>query len=146
MLASGSGLKVGEKAIIISPTYTSKISKCVEFWYFMSGKHSGSLKVYAKVNTTRLLLWSRSSNHGNIWSLAQVTVRNLGTFNVEIEAVIEEESANIAIDDFGMFDGDCPKTGKTPHLISPFLSSSISSFNISMTRHRILLIAPVFQI
>lgn len=112
MLASGSNYKPGGNAVIISPTYTSKISKCIEFWYYMTRENSGALNVYSAINGTRMKLWSRNGNQGSVWSLAQMTVRTKGAFHVEIEAVTDRNVVDVSIDDFGLFEGECPKPGK----------------------------------
>ena len=113
MLASGHDRKYGDKAIIYrSQNYSSETGRCLEFWYYMSGGNPGSLNIYVSTGKSRLKVWSRSGNQGDSWSLAKATVRKSGTFNLEFEAVIDEQSAFIAIDDFAIYHGDCPKSGK----------------------------------
>ena len=41
--------KQGDKARLMSPTYTDNSAICVQFWYHMYGNGIGTLNVYAQV-------------------------------------------------------------------------------------------------
>lgn len=103
----------GDNAILVSPQYKSTGGKCANFWYHMYGSQIGQLKVYLKTQVSKQLLWSRRHAQGNFWSLAQVKIDFSGTFHLEFEAITDKGSqGNIAIDDFSLTEGQCPKAGK----------------------------------
>ena len=78
----------------------------------MSKEKAGSLYVSAVVNETQMKLWGRSGKQGDVWSLGQMTVHLSGNFHIEIEAIADSTAIDISIDDFGLFEGECPKPGK----------------------------------
>ncbi|XP_036360425.1 MAM and LDL-receptor class A domain-containing protein 1-like isoform X2 [Octopus sinensis] len=102
----------GDNAILQSPEYKSTGGKCANFWYHMYGSQIGQLKVHLKTPVSKQLLWKRHHAQGNFWSLAQVKIAFSGTFHLEFEAITEKGSqGNIAIDDFSLTEGQCPKAG-----------------------------------
>ena len=77
--------KQGDKARLISPAYKSLTTgKCFQFWYHMYGKDIGSLNVYTKTksSSTKNLVWNRSGDRGNLWKVAQFTVKGTADFQV----------------------------------------------------------------
>ena len=80
----------GQKARLISPSYKSLPSgRCFQFWYHMYGKDIGTLNVYTKTKTsssTNNLVWSRSGDRGNVWKVAQFTVK--GTIDFQVSTLI----------------------------------------------------------
>ena len=76
--------KQGDKARFISPSYKSLPSgKCFQFWYHMYGQDIGTLNVYTKTaSSTRSLAWTRTGNRGNMWKIAQFTVKGTADFQV----------------------------------------------------------------
>lgn len=66
-----------DNARLISTTYTFKGRQCVTFWYHMYGSNIGTLNVYAKRgNRLGAPQWTKSTDQGNKWNKAQVTINN----------------------------------------------------------------------
>jgi hypothetical protein len=66
--------------------------RCLEFWYHMYGRDIGQLNVYVNLNTSdnnsRILLWSRGANVGDVWRKAHVATEFQVPFRVIFEGVI----------------------------------------------------------
>ena len=75
-IETSSPQKLGDKARLLSPKYTKTTGKCLRFWYHMYGVGIGTLNVRVKRmlfgRPFYFLRWSRSSDHGNLWRVAQV--------------------------------------------------------------------------
>ena len=50
--------KQGQKARLLSPSYTDNSDICVQFWYHMYGDGIGTLNVYAQVSIRLCLMRS----------------------------------------------------------------------------------------
>ena len=76
----------GHKAWLVSPQYKSTNGRCLQFWYHMYGTTIGGLNVLFLQNGTRTSpIWSLSGNQGNLWRMAQVTLKNLVDFKVSVQ-------------------------------------------------------------
>ncbi|XP_070566390.1 MAM and LDL-receptor class A domain-containing protein 1-like [Ptychodera flava] len=101
---------MGDKARYWSPTYTPLANKqCLQFFYNNDGEDIATLNVYTAVNgNLGQVLWSRNSQQGDGWIIAQVTVSSGSDFQIVFEAVLgTATSGYLAIDDFSMADGEC---------------------------------------
>ena len=75
----------GHKAWLISSQFKSTNGRCLQFWYHMYGATIGTLNVLLLQNNTRSSpIWSLSSNQGNMWRIAQVTLRSLADYSVSV--------------------------------------------------------------
>ena len=73
----------GHKAWLVSPPFKSTNGRCLQFWYHMYGSTIGTLNVLLLQNKTRSSpIWSLSSNQGDIWRVAQVTLNSAVDFSV----------------------------------------------------------------
>lgn len=101
-----------EKVNFTSTTITKRGELCLVFWYYMFGKHMGSLNVYYESDTGHSVkLFSKSNNQGQRWHSAHIDINVGMNFKVAIEGTrgngIESE---IAIDDIILLSGDCKGT------------------------------------
>jgi hypothetical protein len=72
----------GQKAGLISPQAPAG-TYCLTFWYHMYGSQMGTLRVFARQgNNKGTPIWSRASNQGNQWTVAQVTVTTQAAWSV----------------------------------------------------------------
>ncbi|XP_071508579.1 MAM and LDL-receptor class A domain-containing protein 1-like [Diadema antillarum] len=102
---------------MISPAESASKAQCVQFYYFMLGEHMGSIRVYARANTSSTLgspLWERSGEQGKQWYRGVATVPKMSSDQFA-EVVFEAEigsgvRSDIAIDDIEVINanGDCP--------------------------------------
>eukprot|EP00794_Sanderia_malayensis_P017044 gene17044-18759_t len=102
----------GDKARFVSPTRQPTTGSCFIFWYHMYGSTIGSLTLYSQVNGGRNQLWSKSGNQGNLWRVAQQTIRSTSNYQLVFEGVAGSSyTGDIAVDDFRVMDGVCPSPG-----------------------------------
>lgn len=119
---SGTGRRIGEKAWFVSDILKPLTSGCLKFWYHMYGAGIGKLNVYQQLfGSQRLaLLWSSSSNHGNVWLSAQVAVRSSQEFTLTFEGVYGGNyTGDIAIDDVVFQRVGCSQTPPTTPTVFP---------------------------
>lgn len=75
----------GHKAWLVSPQFKSTNGRCLQFWYHMYGPTIGTLNVLLLQNSTRSSpIWTLSSNQGNMWRIAQVTLNSPVDFSVSV--------------------------------------------------------------
>ena len=75
----------GHKAWLVSPQFKSTNGRCLQFWYHMYGATIGTLNVLLLQNKTRSSpIWSLSSSQGNLWRIAQVTLKSPADFSVSV--------------------------------------------------------------
>lgn len=102
----------GDRAKVISPRYYGYGEQCIEFYYHMFGYHVGILKVYTVVpGQDAVPMWRAFGNQGDVWTVARIPVpekeANKG-YQVVFEVTIGfGNEADIAVDDFRVFDGPC---------------------------------------
>ena len=102
--------KTGDNAILESTLLfaTPSFGTCMEFWYNMNGRDTGTLAVYLNVTESRSLKWQRSGNKGEEWHNAQLSLRSSRSFRVQIEAIRGTDyRSDIAIDDIDFIDKEC---------------------------------------
>ena len=64
----------GDRAHLVSQTFTPTQSRCVTFWYHMNGANIGTLNVVVKVPSGNYTAWTLSGDHGDKWIYAQAPV------------------------------------------------------------------------
>ncbi|XP_067932933.1 MAM and LDL-receptor class A domain-containing protein 1-like [Watersipora subatra] len=109
LIADVSYKKNGDKASLISPTYTKLSSTaCLSFWYHMWGDDMGSLEVFLKTSSRKTKVYTIWGNQGNQWKQFSMTLDLAGsqTFQIELVATVRHSKGNyadplgdIAIDD-----------------------------------------------
>ena len=67
-----SSMNAGDRTQLVSSRQTPSKDRCMTFYYHMFGAHVNTLNIYR--DTT--LIWSRSTNQGNVWRKGQVTLRS----------------------------------------------------------------------
>ena len=84
--------KFGDKGRLVSVVEQPAYGRCLEFWYHMYGRDIGQLNVYININSSdnnsRILLWSRGANVGDVWRKAHVSTEYTVPFHVIFEGVI----------------------------------------------------------
>ncbi|XP_030832892.1 MAM and LDL-receptor class A domain-containing protein 1 [Strongylocentrotus purpuratus] len=104
------------RARIISPPRDATQTQCIQFYYYMYGDDTGSLKVYVRRNDSTVLgdaAYTRTGQQGKGWyrGLVDLGSDNGNFLELIFEARIGEgQLADIAIDDVAVFDEDgaCP--------------------------------------
>ncbi|GFN85250.1 MAM and LDL-receptor class a domain-containing protein 2-like [Plakobranchus ocellatus] len=101
----------GDKAILMSASVLpTKTDMCLHFWYHMFGLHIETLNVYLVTDRTNFTrIWTRSASQGNVWRLGQAPVSSNKIYQIAFEAVIDEFSGDIALDDISLVAGRCPR-------------------------------------
>lgn len=78
----------GHKAWFVSSPFKATNGRCLQFWYHMYGATIGALNVLLLQNKTRSSpIWSLSGNQGNLWRMAQVTLKSPMDFKVSVHRV-----------------------------------------------------------
>ena len=115
-IETSSPRKAGDRAILVSPTYTSTSPQCLRFWYHMFGQTIGRLVIHQRDygSSTVQELWMRSGDHGDIWRQGHVTAQSHGSnpFTLEIVGYRgNSDSGDLAIDDVELLSGPCQPQG-----------------------------------
>ncbi|XP_077592649.1 MAM and LDL-receptor class A domain-containing protein 1 [Stigmatopora nigra] len=94
------GLK-GDKAHISSSQWKESSSICkLSFWYYISQKASGTIRLLVKTENAMWEVWSKTGHQGNQWNRAEVALRRLRNFRVIFEGVRSHDvSGGAALDD-----------------------------------------------
>ncbi|XP_019629874.1 PREDICTED: uncharacterized protein LOC109474104 [Branchiostoma belcheri] len=94
---------------------TELSGQCLEFYFHMLGRHSGTLKVYQQSvyenDTTEQLIWEVSGSHGDEWHRAAVSLKITNNFYIRFEAEVGGYYSNIAIDEVKTLDQPCTLAG-----------------------------------
>ncbi|XP_033756596.1 uncharacterized protein LOC117339229 [Pecten maximus] len=114
MYIEASGRRPGQTASLKSVKYRALTMQCVEFYYHMYGRTTGTLNVYTKtdsVEDTRSV-WRTHGNQGDVWLVARLAIpeqlARIG-YQVVFEAIIGRGyQGDMAIDDIKVTDGLCP--------------------------------------
>ncbi|XP_066300036.1 MAM and LDL-receptor class A domain-containing protein 1-like [Branchiostoma lanceolatum] len=105
----------GDIARLLSPAVTpggTRAGQCVEFWYHMYGNSVGTLNVYSRINGVDTSVWSKGSDQGNQWNLAQIGLTTSSVYQVVFEGITGTSfRGDIAIDDVQISDGLCGAQG-----------------------------------
>nr|XP_054607469.1 MAM and LDL-receptor class A domain-containing protein 1 isoform X2 [Nothobranchius furzeri] len=111
------GLK-GDKAHIKSSVWRESSAICkLSFWYYISHKATGTIRLLIKTENSLMEMWNKTGHQGNKWNRAEVPLRNLRRFEVIFEGIRSMDvSGGAALDDLEFIDcspgqvepGGCP--------------------------------------
>ncbi|KAH3785219.1 hypothetical protein DPMN_163304 [Dreissena polymorpha] len=113
MYIEASGRSKGHSARMWSPRYRGLQPQCIEFYYHMYGRQTGTLTVYSRLLTSEenVALWRVFGNQGNLWIKASVATTEetaRSGYQLIFEAVTDlGYEGDISIDDFSIRDGAC---------------------------------------
>ncbi|GFN85249.1 MAM and LDL-receptor class a domain-containing protein 1 [Plakobranchus ocellatus] len=101
-----------KKAQLLTPSHAPASSRCVVFYYSVTGRATGTLNVYLlKSNGTSpgLLRWSYTGITTSAWNYARVSIDSAAdSFKVVFEAVVGASSTGmVSIDDVVSQDSPC---------------------------------------
>uniref|UniRef100_A0AAY5KAR3 MAM domain-containing protein n=2 Tax=Esox lucius TaxID=8010 RepID=A0AAY5KAR3_ESOLU len=108
LLSPAQSQNQSSRAVVVSEWIQFKIkSTCLTVWYYMHGRNSGTLRLFARSGPTEQeLLFQTQSGQSN-WTLFSGAVQKSGPFQVLVEAE-SSDSGFIAVDDIIMTPGLCP--------------------------------------
>ncbi|KAM4543911.1 MAM and LDL-receptor class A domain-containing protein 1 [Fundulus diaphanus] len=111
------GLK-GDKAHISSSVWRESSAVCkLSFWYYLSHKTSGTIRLLIKTENSLIEMWNKTGHQGHRWNRAVVPLRKLRNFAVIFEGIRSRDvSGGAALDDLEYIDcapsavepGSCP--------------------------------------
>ncbi|XP_048584250.1 uncharacterized protein LOC5517652 isoform X2 [Nematostella vectensis] len=100
--------KPGEGASLVTDKIKGGRPSCIQFWYHMKGVQIGTLNIYALVNKSSSLLWTRSGHVGDLWMFGQVGYNGSENYQIVIEGVTGSGMrGDIAVDDFATSNTNC---------------------------------------
>ncbi|XP_061660532.1 MAM and LDL-receptor class A domain-containing protein 1 [Syngnathoides biaculeatus] len=107
------GLK-GDKAHISSSLWKESSSICkLSFWYYISHKASGTIRLLIKTENAMWEAWNKTGHQGNKWKRAEVPLRRLRNFRLTFEGVRwRDVSGGAALDDLEF--KDCAPSASEP--------------------------------
>ena len=92
-----------EIAQLFSPKYlpNTEIQSCISFWYYMSGKSNGLLKLvlksYLSYSKEMLVIDSNFGDLGNTWRYAHVTLPAMSTFWLLFEGSLKDPFTGLRV-------------------------------------------------
>ncbi|XP_056155204.1 MAM and LDL-receptor class A domain-containing protein 1 [Lampris incognitus] len=94
------GLK-GDKAHIRSSVWKESSAICkLSFWYYISHKATGTIRLLIKTENNLWEAWNKTGHQGNRWNRAEVPLRKLRDFEVIFEGIRSRDvSWGAALDD-----------------------------------------------
>ncbi|XP_057298293.1 MAM and LDL-receptor class A domain-containing protein 2-like isoform X2 [Hydractinia symbiolongicarpus] len=112
-IETSSPRRYGQKARMISQSYSKTSGQCFTFWYHIYGSSIGNVTLLQRVGQTDSPLWSRAASEGDKWYQALVTVRSrTSPFQLVFEGTVGKSyTGDIAIDDILLVDESCPAPG-----------------------------------
>ncbi|XP_061877595.1 MAM and LDL-receptor class A domain-containing protein 1 [Entelurus aequoreus] len=120
------GLK-GDKAHIRTSVWKESSSICkLSFWYYISHKASGTIRLLVKTEDALWEAWKKTGHQGNQWNRAQVSLRKLRNFQVIFEGVRwRDVSGGAALDDLE-FEDCAPSAAELTscHAVTDFVCHS----------------------
>ncbi|KAL6097716.1 malrd1 [Pungitius sinensis] len=108
------GLK-GDKAHIRSSVWKESSATCkLSFWYYISRKASGTIRLLIKTQSRLWEAWNKTGHQGNEWNRAEIPLRKLRNFQVIFEGIRSSDvSGGAALDDLRF--EDCAPNVAEPH-------------------------------
>ncbi|XP_041670221.1 MAM and LDL-receptor class A domain-containing protein 1 [Cheilinus undulatus] len=116
------GLK-GDKAHIRSSVWKESSAICkLTFWYYISHKASGTIRLLIKTENDLWEVWNKMGNQGNKWNRAEIPLRKLRNFQVIFEGIrTMDVSGGAALDDLEFI--DC-----APNAVEPASCPALTDF------------------
>ncbi|XP_040023689.2 MAM and LDL-receptor class A domain-containing protein 1 [Gasterosteus aculeatus] len=116
------GLK-GDKAHIRSSVWKESSAICkLSFWYYISHKASGTIRLLIKTESRLWEAWNKTGHQGNEWNRAEIPLRKLRNFEVIFEGIRSSDvSGGAALDDL-QFE-DC-----APNVVGPHSCPAVTDF------------------
>uniref|UniRef100_A0A3B3ZF93 MAM domain-containing protein n=1 Tax=Periophthalmus magnuspinnatus TaxID=409849 RepID=A0A3B3ZF93_9GOBI len=96
----------GDKAHIRSSMWKESSAVCkLSFWYYISHKASGTIRLLIKTENNLIEMWSKTGHQGNFWNHVEVPLRRLRNFEVIFEGIRSMDlSGGAALDDINYID------------------------------------------
>jgi hypothetical protein len=92
----------GDKARLVGPKFNpSSTKRCIQFWYHMFGRSTGSLSVLAKWgagNKSEATLWTLKGSQGSQWSFGRISVSRNDAYRVSNFEIILNHNPGQNID------------------------------------------------
>ncbi|KAM7390330.1 hypothetical protein PAMA_008482 [Pampus argenteus] len=116
------GLK-GDKAHIRSSVWKESSAICkLSFWYYISHKASGTIRLLIQTENDLQEVWNKTGHQGNKWNRAEVPLRKLRNFEVIFEGIRSRDvSGGAALDDLEFI--DC-----APNAVEPISCPALTDF------------------
>ncbi|XP_051872139.1 MAM and LDL-receptor class A domain-containing protein 1 [Pristis pectinata] len=91
----------GDKVHLRSSVWKESSAKCtLSFWYFMSQKATGLIRVLIKTSKNLTKVWNKTGNQGDRWKKAVIHLKNLRNFEIIFEGIRTKNfGGGAAIDD-----------------------------------------------
>ncbi|XP_078056417.1 MAM and LDL-receptor class A domain-containing protein 1 [Mustelus asterias] len=91
----------GDKAHLRSSTWKESGGKCtLSFWYYMSQKATGLIRILIKTDKGLTEVWNKTGNQGDRWNKGVIHLRRMRNFEVIFEGIqIKNFGGGAAIDD-----------------------------------------------
>ncbi|KAL4232405.1 hypothetical protein ACF0H5_009973 [Mactra antiquata] len=147
MYIEASGQSKGNKARMKTPKYRGLNSQCIEFFYHMYGRNTGTLTVLSKVLTSEEFkaVWRVFGNQGNLWIKASISVSEeiaRSGYQLIFEGATDTGyEGDISIDDFRIRDGLCAEDAASLEMTpAPLPKKEMTKlFNEQLERYRKLM-------
>ncbi|XP_032360131.1 MAM and LDL-receptor class A domain-containing protein 1 isoform X1 [Etheostoma spectabile] len=116
------GLK-GDKAHIRSSVWKESSVICkLSFWYHISHKASGTIRLLIKTENDLWEVWNKTGHQGHKWNRAEIPLRKLRNFEVIFEGIRSRDmSGGAALDDLEFT--DC-----APNVVEPHSCPAVTDF------------------
>uniref|UniRef100_A0A8C4F4A5 MAM domain-containing protein n=1 Tax=Dicentrarchus labrax TaxID=13489 RepID=A0A8C4F4A5_DICLA len=116
------GLK-GDKAHLRSSVWKESSAICkLSFWYYISHKASGTIRLLIKTENDLREVWNKTGHQGNKWNRAEIPLRKLRNFEVIFEGIRSRDvSGGAALDDLEFI--DC-----APNVVEPLSCPAVTDF------------------
>lgn len=96
----------GDKAHIRSSMWKESSAVCkLSFWYYISHKATGTIRLLIKTENNLMEMWNKTGNKGNLWNHAEIPLRQLRNFEVIFEGIRSMDlGGGAALDDIEYID------------------------------------------
>ncbi|KAG7228996.1 hypothetical protein INR49_013229 [Caranx melampygus] len=111
-LPSSAADRAGQTAAMSSPLFPTGKGACVQLWYHMYGKGTGTLNVYQQSEDGKeALIFSQTGDQGRLWRFAQASLLpRVQPYRIVVEGVKvgATQEGDMAFDDVQLTDAQCP--------------------------------------